>query len=396
MYRKKSRYKDFLLVITLIALVSGTSRFVIINPLGPSRLLYYLEAPIIQWNTECSPSAPEWMEKAQRYATRNMGAPASQLAYINPEGSYFHCETGWEDGIFGDEPLRPNTRFRFASATKTVTAIAVLDLINRKMLSFDDKIVDLLNLGHDLSDPRVGEVTIEHLLSHRAGWDRTRTQDAMFMMDVKPWCPYNPGQLSKTNLLYDPGEKEAYSNVGYCLLGLAIEEATDRAFREYMSERFNFQANTLAFIDGPYLADEVAYDVRNENFYIEDYFKNFDFYALSSSAGLSGNASDLALLVKESLESGPLTILDGDMESGCDPEAVQECYGYGVYRYEPDPASMPLYIHGGKLPGATSAIVVDPKGGVLVWLGAGAHSPGENSTQEFYDYIRRALVRSYE
>lgn len=396
MYRRKSRFKDFLLVIILIVLVAGTSHFVITNPLGPSRLLYYIEAPLIQWSTTCSPGAPEWMAEAQRYATRNMGAPASQLAYINPEGSSFHCETGWKDGIFGDEPLQSDTRFRFASTTKTVTAIAMLDLINRKVLSLDDKVVELLDLDHDLNDSRVGGLTIEHLLSHRAGWDRARTQDAMFMMNVKPWCPYDPKQLTKTSLLYDPGEKEAYSNVGYCVLGLIIEKATGEPFREYVGERFSFQTNTLAFVDGPYLDDEVAYDTRNENFYTESYFKSFDFKALSSSAGLSGNASDLALLVKNSLGRGSLTILDGDMESNCNPEGVQECYGYGVYRYQPTPSTMPLYIHGGKLPGVTSAIIVDPKGGVLVWLGAGAHTPGENSTQEFYDHIRRALVHSYE
>lgn len=386
--QKQSRVKDLVIVVALVALVAGVSHFIITNPLGPSRLLYYVQAPIIQWTTECGDSAPEWMGKVQRYATRNMAAPASQLAFIDADGKYYHCETGWRDGIWGEKTLQKNTRFRFASTTKTVTAMAVLDLANQNALSLEDKIVDVLELGRDLKDPRVADITIEHLLSHRGGWDRERTQDVMFMMSSKPWCPSTPEKLSETDLLYQPGETEAYSNLGYCLLGLAIEKVSGKPFRDYISELYRFDASTLKFIDGPYLSDEPAYDFRHENFYSSNYYKAFDFQAISSSAGLSGNASDLAKLVKTSLSSGPITILDGDMSSACDPAKVQECYGYGVYRYQPEGEVMPLYIHGGKLPGASSAIIVTPDKSVIVWVGAGASRPGSNARQEFYDYIR--------
>ena len=115
---KASRLKDLLVVIILVTLVAGISHFVITNPLGPSRLLYYPQAQVIQWNTRCSPEAPDWMVKTQRYATRNMAAPASQLAYVSPDGRLHHCETGWKDGILGDQPLQSDTRFRFPAPPK--------------------------------------------------------------------------------------------------------------------------------------------------------------------------------------------------------------------------------------------------------------------------------------
>lgn len=102
---KKTRVKDLMIVVALVILVAGVSHFVITNPLGPSRLLYYVQAPVIQWKTQCSDGAPEWMAKVQHYATRNMAAPASQLAFITPGNELYHCETGWEDGIWGDQPL---------------------------------------------------------------------------------------------------------------------------------------------------------------------------------------------------------------------------------------------------------------------------------------------------
>jgi len=394
---KKSRAIDLLIVTALIVAVVGISHFVVVSPLGPSRLLYHIQLPLIQWTTKCSDGAPAWMANIQQYSAKNMTAPASQLAFIAPDSDeLYHCETGWKDGVFGDELLQSKARFRFASTTKTVTAIAVLNLIANNALSMDDTVVDVLELGGDLQDPRVGDITIEHLLSHRAGWDRLRTQDVMFMKDVKPWCPYDPEQLATTSLLNAPGEVKGYSNVGYCLLGLVIEKVTGQKFREYISEYFDFESGTLAFIDGRYLDDEVVYDFRHENFYTETYFENFDFNSLSSSAGLSGSASDLAILVRQSLKSEPLTILDGGMANNCDPAQIQSCYGYGVYRYQPASDTMPLFIHEGKLPGATSVVIVDPMEGVLVWLGAGAVRPGVNAHQNFYDHIREALVHHYQ
>jgi len=389
----QTRLKDAAVVLVLIALVAGISHFVITNPLGLSRIWYRVQAPFIQLNTRCDYEAPVWLESIQSYATRNMGAPASQLAWITPEGKLHHCETGWKDKIFGSKPLQPDSRLRFASVTKTPVAIIVLDLINQGKLALDDHLVNVIGLQDALKDPRVGNITIEHLLSHTAGWDRTRAQDPMFQMDVKPWCPSSPEKLSVMELMYTPGEMKSYSNLGYCLLGLVIEEVTGKPFRDYAGEYFNFASTTLAFLDGPYQADEPRYDFRHESFYMEDYYKDFNFDAISSSAGLSGSASDLARLVHKALDASPLTILDGDMESGCDATKIQECYGYGLYRYQPEGAK-PLYIHGGKLPGATSAIFVTPNKGVLVWLGAGVPPSGASSLREFYDFVRHSISNS--
>src|SRR5690625_6141665 len=88
------------------------------------------------------------MHELQRYATRQQGAPASQLAFIEPGGRLHHCETGWKDGVWGDSQLEPDTRFRFASVTKPVTAAAILELINRNKLSPEDRKSTRLNSSH--------------------------------------------------------------------------------------------------------------------------------------------------------------------------------------------------------------------------------------------------------
>ena len=393
---KASRFSDILLVIGLVLGVSAASHFVITNPLAPTRLLYYLQAPFVQATTKCSPGAPDWMQEFQKFTVWKMAAHASQLVYITPEGQRYHCETGGKKGVFSDDPVEQETRFRFASLTKTVTAGAIIELSNSGKLSLSTPIVDLLRLDGQLNDPRVADVTIEHLLSHRGGWDRERGQDVMFMRNHQPWCPGDPARLKESVLMYDPGKKEVYSNLGYCLLGLAIEKVTGKSFRTYLSDHYNFDLSTLAFVDGPFLSDEVTYDFRFENFYDKNYYKYFNFYALSSSAGLSGSATDLANLVSRFIKTEPLSILDGDMYHSCTAAKIQSCYGYGLFRYQPDESDMPLYLHGGKLPGNPAVISVDPEGGVLIWLGAGGPRPGTDTTKEFYDYIRETLIDYYD
>lgn len=381
------------MLVCIVGVVAGISHFVIANPLGPSRLLYYAQVPIIQWNTRCTESAPQWMRTVQRFATSTMAAPASQLAFISKDGTLSHCETGWKDGILGDEPLQYDVRFRYASTTKTVTAIAVIGLVNDGVLSLDDKIIEVLGLSGDFKDPRVADITIEHLLSHRSGWDRVRTQDAMFMMNHRPWCPSTPEKLADTSLLYAPGEMESYSNLGYCLLGVVIEKVTGKSFREYVKDSLGKNGSGVEFVDGPYRSDEVHYDFRHENFYMNNYHQAFDFQALSSSAGLSGSAIELARIVKASLERGPATILDGEMNGDCRPSDIQQCYGYGVYRFQPEALDAPIFMHGGKLPGVASVVAISSEGDVLVWLGAGSPRPGSGALTEFYQLIHGVLTQ---
>ncbi|MFL1406136.1 serine hydrolase domain-containing protein [Marinobacter sp. M1N3S26] len=390
--RLLSRIRDGLVVLVLVGMVAGAAHFVITNPLGPSRILYQIEAPIIAWNTHCSDDAPHWMNDLQRYATRQQGAPASQLAYIETDGSLYHCETGWKDGVWGDQPLQADTRFRFASVTKTVTAATVVDLVNQGKLSLNDRLVDVIGLEVELKDPRVADITIEHLLSHRGGWDREATQDAMFLRGVKPWCPEQYQELAGTTLQYPPGKHYSYSNLGYCLLGVVIEKVSGQSYREHVGERFGFNQSTLRFVDGPYRPDEVVYDTRHENFYDETYYKYFDFQAIASSAGLSGSASDLARLVRRQIQSEDLSITDAsDSNAICNPAEYRSCYGYGLYRYQPGPEAGHVHLHGGKFPGNTSVVMVDDQGAVLVWVGAGS-KPGAGRTEVFYDQLYQSMV----
>jgi CubicO group peptidase (beta-lactamase class C family) len=140
-------------------------------------------------------------------------------------------------------PVAPDALFRIASVTKPITAAIVRMLARAGRLSLEDRVFPLLGLKPDADrgDPRLNEIAIEHLLTHRGGWDRAASFDPMFHQEEirrELDLPGPPGvqeiirYMLRQPLQFAPGEKSAYSNFGYCLLGRVIEQATGTSYAE--------------------------------------------------------------------------------------------------------------------------------------------------------------------
>ncbi len=148
------------------------------------------------------------------------------------------------------EPVEPDALFRIASVTKPLTAVAVLQLVERGKLSLDDKVFDVLELrapgGPKVKfDDRWKKVTTLDLLQHRGGWDRDKSFDPMFRSpalceELKVAPPADQDAIIRYMLRrpldFEPGERYAYSNFGYCLLGRVIEKASGRGYEDYVKK----------------------------------------------------------------------------------------------------------------------------------------------------------------
>jgi CubicO group peptidase (beta-lactamase class C family) len=140
--------------------------------------------------------------------------------------------------------MPPDALFRIASISKPITAVAVLVLVEKGKLDLDAKIHELLALEEPV-DPRFKLVTVRHLLQHTGGWDRDKSFDPMFRpvviakdQSIPP--PAMPEHILKymlkQKLDFDPGEKYAYSNFGYAILGLLIAKVAGKKYGEYVEE----------------------------------------------------------------------------------------------------------------------------------------------------------------
>lgn len=144
--------------------------------------------------------------------------------------------------------VTPSSLFRVASLSKPITAVAVMQLVEQGKLRLEDRVFDLLKYEPHFEpnatfDKRHHQITVEHLLQHRGGWDRDVSLDPMFQsvrfanaLQVPP-----PAQQEHVircmlgrQLDFPPGERYAYSNFGYCLLGRLIETITKQGYEAYV------------------------------------------------------------------------------------------------------------------------------------------------------------------
>jgi CubicO group peptidase (beta-lactamase class C family) len=159
----------------------------------------------------------------------------------------------------GDSTLPENALFRLASCSKPITAAAVRKLIaagtfslNRHALKIkgSDGLLDATDsgdyrpfLGSSSLDARLKDITIEHLISHRGGWDRDITGDLTYReLDIAKDMDIDspPGRVNTVcwilgkPLQFDPGTASAYSNIGYLLAGLIVEQCSGKDLVSYV------------------------------------------------------------------------------------------------------------------------------------------------------------------
>lgn len=162
-------------------------------------------------------------------------------AALVARGGSVVLETGYgpasrEFGI----PNGPEVRYRLASISKTFTAVLVMQLVDEGRLSLDATLSELLP---DYRPDTGSRVRLRHLLGHSSGipdYFRAAGGWAAFAarMDFAP--PDKSGfvtSLCSGDLEFEPGTKWAYSNCGYFLLGMIIENATGQTYDRVLRDR---------------------------------------------------------------------------------------------------------------------------------------------------------------
>jgi CubicO group peptidase (beta-lactamase class C family) len=131
------------------------------------------------------------------------------------------------------EPLRPDHLFRIASHSKTFTATAIMQLAERGRLRLDDPIGQWVP---ELADSAIARVTLRELLGHQGGVIRDGVdKDFWQLMDPFPSKEELVALSRQHGRIFDANEHFKYTNVGYSLLGIAIEAASDMPYNDYVS-----------------------------------------------------------------------------------------------------------------------------------------------------------------
>lgn len=147
-----------------------------------------------------------------------------------------------------------DTKFPIGSLTKSFTAISILQLEEEGKLSIEQHLSDYVQ-----GFPNGDEITIHHLLTHSSG-----IPELLNVVDKKK--EHSPieiiDQIKHKELEFKPGEKYAYSNSNYLLLGAIIESVSGQSYQDYVKENIFEKANMKS---SGFLNSSAEYAVGYEN-----------------------------------------------------------------------------------------------------------------------------------
>lgn len=139
------------------------------------------------------------------------------------------------------QKVSAETMFNIGSISKVYTAAAALKLQENGLLSLDTPVAEYLPY-FQMDDSRYQEITVRMLLNHTSGLPGDTHGTAAFLAEGHS-TQVNTAEsilkdLSGMKLKHDPGKYTAYSNDGYTLAQLVIEEVSGMPLDEYLFEAF--------------------------------------------------------------------------------------------------------------------------------------------------------------
>ncbi|MDP1560979.1 MAG: serine hydrolase [Pirellulaceae bacterium] len=206
--------------------------------------------PAAQQDSLGQPTLPAFDEMSRKFLQRH--AAVGLAVAVTDQGRLVHAAGYGYADLAQRTKVTPESLFRIASISKPITAVAVLQLIERGQLQLDDPVLSRLQLAEQIEaagtafDARWHQVTIRHLLEHRGGWDRDKSFDAMFRSVVFANLVGVPAPADRRDVIhamlqqpldFDPGQRYAYSNFGYNLLGRVIESVSGQDYETYVQQQ---------------------------------------------------------------------------------------------------------------------------------------------------------------
>lgn len=129
-------------------------------------------------------------------------------------------------------PIGLETAFDLASVSKQFTAMAIMMLVERGKLGYDDK----LSKFFPELPPYAKAMSVRHLLNHTSGLPDVLTPD-MHRSGYQPASKdLVPLLVGRTEAVFAPGDRFQYNNTGYVLLALIVEKASGKPFPLFMKE----------------------------------------------------------------------------------------------------------------------------------------------------------------
>lgn len=351
----------------------------------------------------------------ERWMARNEIRGAT-LAIMKNERLIYCKGLGWADKEREVEAEAGHI-FRMASASKLITAIAVMKLCEDGMLSLDDTVFGsegILSHFTEYRDKRAAKITIRHLLNHTSGFSRKRG-DLMFRInDVIEWAELDHSPSADEIIAYqlslklrdNPGGSSQYSNVGYLVLSRVIEQVSGMDYEQYVRQYVLRPAGCYDmhiahnFYDERY-PNEVKYYGHDEGEVIASYDNSGNMYpreyggnnirGLQGAGGWVASSAEMMRLVASiDGKEGVPDILSAKSIKAMRTPSLEHGFGFGWAKSSSRSSRL---VRTGTMSGTCTYIEYNPDGYSFVFITNTSHYRGSDFTKLVGNVISEGIRR---
>jgi CubicO group peptidase (beta-lactamase class C family) len=172
--------------------------------------------------------ARDWLHHLDIFVNHTLatyGVPGLALSLFNKQETLFQKAYGFAN-LEAQTPLRTDYLFQIASISKSMTALLVLQEVDKGRLELHTPVKTYLPF---FESPHADSITLHHLLTHTSGLNCG--------LNAVPFTSRYEVLYQKAASSRPPGETFHYSNLGYIMLGWILERVTGRSLPTLRRER---------------------------------------------------------------------------------------------------------------------------------------------------------------
>lgn len=301
----------------------------------------------------------------------------------------------------GLTPARADHLFRIGSITKPVTAMAMLRLVHLEKARFGDPVTALVPELEQVENPYdwTPGPSIFQLATMTSGLAREPRNLPRYLVGApQDWLDTAFRALEAVSFEYEPGTRYQYSNIGYAMLGAAVERAAGEPFMEHVSTSLlvPLGMESSAFFPTPALEDRIAEGITVRDDGSLDAETPAQEHAGRGykvpNGALYSTVEDLGVFLRflVGVEEEPFDgVIPGDFRQENLTKAfatgdLSSGYGFGFMARRRDDAagdSFTAYGHGGSVAGYRAAAWIEPETDAAVILLRNVGGDGLNLTE---------------
>jgi CubicO group peptidase (beta-lactamase class C family) len=306
-----------------------------------------------------------------------------------------------------DKAATIDDKWHLGSVTKPITGFLIALLVDQGLLDWDTPLEEIFPEQAEKWSPDVKHITPGHLLTHTAGLPRDELLREICIRELtKPSDSIRNdredvvGGLQSIKLLTKPGEKFAYSNLGYVLLGAIVDKRSKSTWEEQLESKLfkplrikNWGLGGIGKKD----MVEQPWSHRKDGTPIEPY-SPIDMIPLINSAGrIHITLADYQLFLAELLrlsrgEKGLLTQATAQkMFTNPYPASHHSLSGWGAFRNQEDAKRLVL-THTGSNDMNYCSVRVMPDQNAAFIVVTNQGGPGGEACSQVADELRKRLV----